>query len=81
MGRRGSVRFARDVRMRCGDRVQGVGLADDPLFHPLLQLQHRADFVGDHSSHRNAGPAGDHLGDRLRIDADLHQRLLALQAA
>ena len=79
IGRRGSVRFARDGADPLGDRLQGVRLADDPLFHALLERQDGADLVGHHPADRDAGPAGDHLGDRLRVDADLHQRVLALK--
>ena len=64
IGRRGSVRFGPRRADALGDGVQGVRLADDPLFHPLLQRQDGADFVGDHAAHGNAGPAGDHFGHR-----------------
>ena len=37
----------------------------------ISSLQHLADG--------NAGPAGDHLADDLRVDADAHERRLALQ--
>ena len=39
------------------------------------------DLVGHHLADRDAGPARDDLGDGLRVDADLHQRRLALQRA
>ena len=36
--------------------------------------------VGDHLSHGNAGPRCDRFGDGLRIDADMHEGRLLLQA-
>ena len=53
-------------------------LADDPLFQPLLQFEHAADLVRHHAAHRDAGPPGHHLGNRLSIDAGAHQRRLSL---
>ena len=61
------------------DRLEGVRLADDALLEPLLQREDGADLVGHHLADRDAGPAGDDLGDGLRVDADLHERRLALQ--
>ncbi len=79
IGRRGSVRFGPRRANALGDGVQGVRLADDPLFHLLLEIQHGLDFVGHHAADGDAGPGGDHVGHGLGIDADLHQRRFALQ--
>ena len=42
------------------------------------ERQHGTDLVLDHLAHWNARPPGHHLGDRLRVDTDLHERALAL---
>ena len=41
IGVRGSVRFARDVRIDSGDAIQRVRLADDLPLHQRLQVQTR----------------------------------------
>ena len=64
---------------RLRDRFERVRLADDALLHRLFQMQYRADFVGLHAPGRDAGPALDDFGDRLRIDDRKDQRLLALE--
>ena len=56
-----------------------VRLTDDSLLEVFPQVEDRFDFVGEHLADRNAGPTGDDLGNRLRIDADLHQRVFALE--
>ncbi len=61
-----------------GNDLQGVVLAHDPLLHRLLEREDRADLVLHHAADGNARPARDHLGHRLAIDADLHQRVFAL---
>ena len=38
-------------------------------------------LVGEHLADGDARPAGDHLGDGLRVDGDLHERRLALDGA
>ena len=43
-----------------------------------FEREHRCDFVLQHLADGNAGPAGDHFADDLRIDADAHQRRFAL---
>ena len=81
IGLRGSVSPARACTDRLCHRVQRVRLADDALFHRLLQVQHSADLVRLHASGRNAGPSRDHLRHRLAIDHRKDQRRLALQVA
>ena len=53
-------------------------LADDPLLQPLLQFEHTADLVRHHAAHRDTGPPGHHLGDRLPVNTGAHQRRLPL---
>ena len=43
------------------------------------ERQHGLHFVLQHLADGNAGPAGDHFADDLRVHADAHQRSLALQ--
>ena len=81
IGRRGSVKPAREVRMLWAIASKRMRLADDPLFHLLLEIQHGLNFVRHHPADRDAGPSGDDVGHGLRIDADLHQRRFALQLA
>ena len=69
-GRRRSAGAGRSGwRARSGsrwrDRLEGVRLADDALLQLRLRRQDGPDLVGDHLADRDAGPAGDHLGDRL----------------
>ena len=42
-------------------------------------VEHGRDLILHHLADRDAGPAGDHFADDLRVDADAHQRRLALQ--
>ncbi len=56
-------------------------LADDPLLELGPEVEHGLDLVGHHLADGHSGPAGDDLGDGLRIDADLHQWGLALKLA
>ena len=67
------------MRIRWLIASQRVILADDPRAEVLLELQDRLDLVLHHLAERDAGPAGDHFADDLRVDADAHQRRLALQ--
>lgn len=61
-----------------GDHLQGMTLTDDPFVERLGQLEDGLDLVLDHAPDRDAGPVGDHRGDRLGIDAGQDQRTLAL---
>ena len=56
-------------------------MADHSLRQLGAEAQHRLDLVGEHLADRDAGPAGDHLGDGLRIHRNLHQRRFALSGA
>ena len=42
-------------------------------------VEHGGDLVLQHLADGNAGPAGDHFADDLRVHADAHQRRFALQ--
>ena len=55
-----------------------VPLSDHAGVQRVREMQHRLDFVLDHPADRNAGPVGDHRGDRLRIDGRQDQRFFAL---
>ncbi len=78
IGRRGSVRFARAVRIR-------LAIASRAWAWPMTRCSRRSfsedglDLVRQHLPDRDPRPAGDDLGDRLRRDARLHERRLALQ--
>ena len=54
-------------------------LPDDALGQHVLQVEHGVDLVALHLADGDARPAGDHRADRLAIDHDLHERVLALQ--
>ena len=79
IGRRGSARLARAVRMRWAIASRAWSWPMTRSLELVLQRQHRLDLVADHLADRDAGPAGDDLGDRLAVDDRLHQRRLALQ--
>ena len=61
-----------------GDHLHRVVLADHPLPQRILELEDRLDLVLHHAADGDAGPVLDHLGDRLLVDADQHQRRFAL---
>ena len=53
-------------------------LPHDTLLQALLQIEDPADLVGEHFSHRDAGPTRDHRRHGLAVDAGVEQRLLSL---
>ena len=81
IGRLGSVRFARAVRIRWAIASRACVWPMTALFKLGPEIEHRLNLVRHHLADRNTGPAGDDLGDGLRIDADLHQWRLALEIA
>ena len=52
------------------DAGQSVILADDASAQVLFERQHRRDFVLQHLADGDAGPAGNHFADNLRIHGD-----------
>jgi hypothetical protein len=54
-------------------------LADDPLTQALFHLYQLLPFAFQHAAHRDAGPAGDHLGDIFVIHLFLEHLLVPLE--
>ena len=54
-------------------------LSDDTLLEMALQLQHHRQVVAQHLSDGHTGPAGNDFADERRVDANPHQRAVALQ--
>jgi hypothetical protein len=55
-----------------------VVLTEDALPQSAREIQDGIDFVSDHLSDRDAGPARDDLRDGLAVDDGLHERRFAL---
>ena len=53
-------------------------LPDDSALHEISQREHRPNLILDHLADGNARPSRNDLRDRLGIDANLHERRLAL---
>ena len=53
--------------------LDNVILTDHARLETVGEAQHGLDLVGDHATHRDAGPAGDDLGDRLAIHLHIHR--------
>ncbi len=83
IGRFGSDRPARERRRALDDGLHGLVLADHPLVQALLHLDQLLDLALHQLRHRDAGPAGDDLGDVLLGDLLGQQRagLVELVAA
>src|ERR1039458_7007562 len=62
-----------------GDAGEGVSLADDAAAEVVLEFEDCRDLVFEHLAERDSGPGGDDFADGLRVHADAHQGLLALQ--
>ena len=60
--------MARLVSMRLAIILQAVRLADHAAVEDVGEAEDRLDLVLDHAADRNAGPVGDHRGDRLLVD-------------
>ena len=79
IGRRGSLRPARERRMAVGDARQRFVLADDALPQTLFHRDQLLHFAFQHLRNRNAGPLADDLGDVFLVNLFLqHARLLAV---
>ncbi len=56
-----------------GDRLDGLVLADDALVQALLHVDELLDLALEQAADRDAGPAGDDLGDVVGVDLLLEE--------
>ncbi len=61
-----------------GDGAQGVVLPDHPAVQAVFHLDQLLGLAFHQAGDRDAGPAGDHLGDLLGVHFFLEQRALGL---
>src|ERR1700722_9288511 len=60
------------------DHVQRVILPDDPAAQMRFQSEHGGHFILEHVAYWDAGPSRNYVAHNVRIDADAHERRLAL---
>ena len=68
LGRFGSLRPARVRRMAWLTRLDGLLLADDPPVELFLHAEELGRLLLGELVDGDAGPDGEHLGDRLLVD-------------
>ncbi len=76
IGRFGSWSPERARRSAFATAVDRLVLADDALVQPLLHVDQLLGLALEQPRDRDAGPAGDDLGDVVLVDLLLHHRLV-----
>ena len=77
IGRFGSCRPARDAANRARHGLYRITLADHPLRQLVFHAQQLVALAFEHLVDRDAGPAGDDMGDVVGRDDFLHHRVAA----